>query len=461
MCLATRASRGGAGQRERLGGDGRQRLRECAGPVTGAPRVAVDGRRPATWRSAIVRLYRVGRDVAATVGCAPRTRPRTDSNCSATRLTPPRRPGASRAVRRGRLPRPRPRPRRSSGRLGARALPCRAGPGEREERIGGPRCSTPTSSTTPSSRPLALAARAVIAERVRRGIATPDERLVVAALDEMPDENDPAAVRAWTLELYVGIVEALADQADQAAAAGGGEDDALITVVRLRLHPTGASEVLRHSPPLGRRPGRVSAPPSERSFSSRPASRRSSTRPGSSAPSPAPHGPSGRSPARRRPHGPPPGTAAPPSAARAARPGPRAPGPRRTATNIPAAAATSAHRRTLTSLRRIPAMKERPRSTTTSSDSTPRPLAALTGGPPVSPRGPGPFVPRQGSARRRGGARKRAAATAVDALDEALPCSWSSASRPGSRPRAPGRRSPQLEQRRKPPKFGTPHGAGA
>ena len=62
--------------------------------------------------------------------------------------------------------------------------------------------------------------------------ATPaGERLAVAALDEMPDEDDPAAVRAWapsaafrdavrsvvlgTLELYVGIVEALADEADR------------------------------------------------------------------------------------------------------------------------------------------------------------------------------------------------------------------------------------------------------
>ena len=33
-------------------------------------------------------------------------------------------------------------------------------------------------------------------ERVDRGIATPAERLAVAALDEMPDEDDDA-VRAW------------------------------------------------------------------------------------------------------------------------------------------------------------------------------------------------------------------------------------------------------------------------
>ena len=80
-------------------------------------------------------------------------------------------------------------------------------------------------------RTLVRAARAVIAERVHRGVATPPERLAVAALDEMPDEEDPAAVRAWapsaafrdavrsvvlaTLAQYVGIVEALADEADR------------------------------------------------------------------------------------------------------------------------------------------------------------------------------------------------------------------------------------------------------
>ena len=91
----------------------------------------------------------------------------------------------------------------------------------------------------PEFQTLALAARAVIAERVRRGIATPDERLVVAVLNEMPDENDPAAVRAWapsaafrdavrsvvlaTLALYLGIVESLADDADREDADDGGE----------------------------------------------------------------------------------------------------------------------------------------------------------------------------------------------------------------------------------------------
>ncbi len=75
------------------------------------------------------------------------------------------------------------------------------------------------------------AARAVITERVRRGVATPAERLAAAALAEMPNEDDPAAVRAWapsaafrnavhsvvraTLVQYADIVEALADEADR------------------------------------------------------------------------------------------------------------------------------------------------------------------------------------------------------------------------------------------------------
>ena len=89
----------------------------------------------------------------------------------------------------------------------------------------------------PEFRNLVRAARAVIAERVGRGIATSAERLAVAALDEMPDEDDDAAVRAWapsaafrdavrssalaTLALYVGIVETLADEVDRDD--GGGE----------------------------------------------------------------------------------------------------------------------------------------------------------------------------------------------------------------------------------------------
>ena len=91
----------------------------------------------------------------------------------------------------------------------------------------------------PEFRSLVRATRAVVAERVHRGVASPPERLAVAALDEMPDEDDPAAVRAWapsaafrdavrsvvlaTLALYLGIVESLADDADREDADDGGE----------------------------------------------------------------------------------------------------------------------------------------------------------------------------------------------------------------------------------------------
>ena len=77
----------------------------------------------------------------------------------------------------------------------------------------------------------ARAARAIITERVRRGVATPSERLTVVVLDEMRVEEDPAAVTAWvpsaafrdavrsvvvvTVKHYIGIVEALADEADR------------------------------------------------------------------------------------------------------------------------------------------------------------------------------------------------------------------------------------------------------
>ena len=90
----------------------------------------------------------------------------------------------------------------------------------------------------PEFRSLVRATRAVIAERVHRGVASPPERLAVAALDEMPNEDDPPAARAWvpsgafrdavrlvvlaTLAQYLGIVEALADQADQGDADDGG-----------------------------------------------------------------------------------------------------------------------------------------------------------------------------------------------------------------------------------------------
>ena len=49
----------------------------------------------------------------------------------------------------------------------------------------------------PEFRSLVQAARAVVAERGHRGVATPPERLAVAALGEMPDDDDAAAVRAW------------------------------------------------------------------------------------------------------------------------------------------------------------------------------------------------------------------------------------------------------------------------
>ena len=91
----------------------------------------------------------------------------------------------------------------------------------------------------PEFRSLVRATRAVVAERVHRGVASPPERLAVAARDEMPDEDDPAAVRAWapsaafrdavrsvvlaTLALYLGIVESLADEADREDADEGGE----------------------------------------------------------------------------------------------------------------------------------------------------------------------------------------------------------------------------------------------
>ena len=96
-------------------------------------------------------------------------------------------------------------------------------------RLLAPRCSTPTSSTTPSSGRACKAARALITERAPRGGATPAEHLAVIVRDEMPDEDRPRRpVRAWaTLDRlprcgslsrahhYVGMVETLADEADR------------------------------------------------------------------------------------------------------------------------------------------------------------------------------------------------------------------------------------------------------
>ena len=89
----------------------------------------------------------------------------------------------------------------------------------------------PEQLNDPEFRSRVQAARTLIAERVRHGVATPVEHLTVAVLDEMPDEDDLDAVRAWTpsaafrdavrsaalatLALYAGIVETLADEADR------------------------------------------------------------------------------------------------------------------------------------------------------------------------------------------------------------------------------------------------------
>lgn len=88
----------------------------------------------------------------------------------------------------------------------------------------------------PEFRTRVQAARGLIAEPVRWGVATSAEHLAVAVLDEMPGEDEPDAVRAWapsvafreavrsaavaTLALYVGVVMTLADEADRGNGAG-------------------------------------------------------------------------------------------------------------------------------------------------------------------------------------------------------------------------------------------------
>ena len=83
----------------------------------------------------------------------------------------------------------------------------------------------------PKFRSVLTVARRLIEERCARGVASPAEQLAVVALAEQPDEADEAAVRAWqptaqfraavrmvvtaTLAHYVGVVEALADEADR------------------------------------------------------------------------------------------------------------------------------------------------------------------------------------------------------------------------------------------------------
>ena len=83
----------------------------------------------------------------------------------------------------------------------------------------------------PKFHSLVTVARRLIEECCARGVASPTEQLAVVALAEQPDEGDEAAVRAWqptaqfraavrlvataTLAHYVGVVEALADEADR------------------------------------------------------------------------------------------------------------------------------------------------------------------------------------------------------------------------------------------------------
>ena len=83
----------------------------------------------------------------------------------------------------------------------------------------------------PKFRNLVAVAVRLLEERCARGVASPAETLAVVALAEQPDDADVAAVRAWqptaefraavrlavtsTLSYYVGVVEGLADDANQ------------------------------------------------------------------------------------------------------------------------------------------------------------------------------------------------------------------------------------------------------
>ena len=102
-------------------------------------------------------------------------------------------------------------------------------------------------------RDLVAAAVRLLEERCARGVASPAETLAVVALAEQPDAGDDAAVRAWqpttefraavrmvvtsTLAYYVGVVEALADEADGDDAGAG---------VALRLPHTKGIKSSRH-----------------------------------------------------------------------------------------------------------------------------------------------------------------------------------------------------------------------
>ena len=65
----------------------------------------------------------------------------------------------------------------------------------------------------PEFRTRVQAARTLIAERVRRGVATPAEHLAWAPSAAFREAVRSAALA--TLALYVGIVETLADEADR------------------------------------------------------------------------------------------------------------------------------------------------------------------------------------------------------------------------------------------------------
>ena len=73
--------------------------------------------------------------------------------------------------------------------------------------IGGPGMFDPDQFHDPEFRSLVRATRAVIAERVHRGVASPPERLAVAALDEMPDEDAASSARAASSRRGLGQPE--------------------------------------------------------------------------------------------------------------------------------------------------------------------------------------------------------------------------------------------------------------
>ena len=140
----------------------------------------------------------------------------------------------ARAVRSRRLPLDGSRPGRSLRRRSSQPAHSPSGRSRWTRRgIGVPRMFDPDQFHDPEFRTLVLAARAVLAERVHRGVATPPERLAVAALDEMPDEDDRGA--------GVGAL----GRVPGCGALGGARDAGA-----LRRHRRGAG---RRSRPRGRR----------------------------------------------------------------------------------------------------------------------------------------------------------------------------------------------------------------